>query len=206
MNFGEMRTAVRDVLATTSGDQLNTTEVIDRFINRAVQAVSVHKDWSWLDASATITTTASQAAYTLPNDYLRTVSVTNVDNEMLVYVSASDVDASAEIESPDPIYYTVVDGEMILVPTPQSTAVLRHRYRRREPALVNDTDQPLLPTAYRSAIVEYALALCHRRARDEARAATAMDAYRSILDDVNAIPLQTTSTGRIKVRSGGWMG
>lgn len=206
MNFGEMRTAVRDVLATTSDDRLNTTAVIDRFLNRAVQAVATYADWSWLDASASIVTVVDQASYALPADHMRTVSVTNVDNEPLLYLSAPDVDPAAELETADPVYYSIVDGEMLLVPTPQSVGTLRHRYRRREPALVNDTDQPLLPVAYRPAIVEYALALCHRRARDEARAATAMDAYRAILDSASAAPLQSTSTGRIKTRAGGWMG
>ena len=205
MNRGEIRTEVLDILATTSDDKLLTTAVVNRFINRAVQAISVHKDWSWLDAEATLTTVAATSNYALPSDYLRTVSLTNADNAPLLYLDASQIDAADEIEAVEPVYFTIVDGEIVLSPTPSTTATLRHRYRRREPELDDDADVPLLPVPYHAAITEYAAALCFRRQHNDQAAGVAMDAYRSILEDAAAQPTQSNKVGRIKTRAGGWL-
>ena len=205
MNRGELRTEVLDIVATTVDDKLLSTTIVNRFINRAVQAISIHKDWSWLDAEATVTTVAGTTNYALPSDYLRTVSLTNSDNEPLLYLGVAEVDMADEIEAEKPIYFTLVDGEMVLSPPPTTTTILRHRYRRQEPVLDDDADVPLLPVAYHAAIAEYAAALCFRRQRNDQAASTAMDAYRSILDDFAEKPTQASSVPRIKTRAGGWM-
>jgi hypothetical protein len=205
MNLGEIRTEVLDIVATTSDDKLLTTAVVNRFINRALQAIAAHREWSWLNAETSFATVASTATYALPSDHMRTLSVTNADNVALLYLESGQIDQADEIESDEPVYFTVINGLIELSPTPGAAYTLRHRYLRREPSLINETDTPLLPVHYHSAITEYAAALCFRRQRNEQAASTAMDAYRAILDDAIDQPTQTNQSGRIKTRAGGWL-
>ena len=196
MNLGELRTA----LHRKTGIAVDTTALTE-FVNEAVQAIGEERDWPWQDAVDSFTSTGAEAYY-LPSDYVRTRAVT-VGSYPTNQISLAAHDAYDTTYMPGALHtYTIEEGQLLIKPAPASGTTVVHRYVAEETPLVADTDEPLLPTRFHQAIVNYASAIVLDRAGDEKRAASARLEYERWLKRMTDSMVRSQQTARITVRPG----
>ena len=170
MNLGQLRTAV----GRKTGIAVDTTAMTE-FVNEAVQAIGEERDWPWQDALDDFNTDGS-AAYTLPYDWARTRTV-SIDNYPVERINVLDGDTFDRYYRGGIYSYAIEGDEIIFYPTPTSGLAVKHRYVAVEQPLVSDSDEPLIPTRFHQAIVNYASAIVHDRSGDDKRAASARLEY-----------------------------
>lgn len=199
MNLSQLRTQIdrrtgvrQDIPAANS------------FINEAINIISSHREWPWLDAVQTITTTDGVNTYDVPAAYseTRTLNIGGVEAQQ-IYVADGD-EFNITTYTPCSGYEYVIEwslgaGTLILFPTPPAGTDVTHRYTRTETLLVTDNSTPLMPERYHSVIADMAASMFLERITP-----TRAEYYRALADKglkkMSEGVQRKTNPGRIRVR------
>lgn len=201
-NLEQLRDAVRIRLGVPAADAFYSDPTVDNLINEALNAVATEVDWPWLEATETISTVAGTAAYTPAANWTRTKALTINQYDSLLLRSLQEIREIDSTVQGLPLYYCVAAEQIILRPVPDAVYAIIHDYYKIEPALVTNTDTPLMPAPYHSAIVEYAVYLAALRSGEQARMQAAQQGYANWLRRILDNRRRSRSTMRVRVRPG----
>lgn len=178
MDLTALETAVRTRLGVPSTDALYTNTVLDALINASLHQFASEADFSWLEASETISTSNGTQNYSVNANARRTISIKSSSGVVLKETSLDELDWWGAPQG-DPRLFAFLGSSIYVVPVPVTgtTPTLTHRYVRNEVDLSSGTDTPIVPTAYQQAIVEHAAYLAFRRAGNAQEAGAALAAY-----------------------------
>lgn len=156
MNFVQLQDAVKSdrFREAQRGD-------IQTWINARYWWLWSLEDWPFRYATDTITVTAGgQSVTSLPDDFGKALAVIATDDSLnagrLSYKTpgAFFEDWYLNDESGVPSFYTIVDGDLFVGPTPDSTAAdYKLVYLREFTMLAADDDEPALPAGAHLALV-----------------------------------------------------
>jgi hypothetical protein len=211
VNLGQLRDAVRTRIGLPGSDTFFSDQVLTDLVNEALQAVAAEADWPWLQTSTTFTTTAGTGTYTPPTDWGQTRSLCIDGYDAMDYRTLPEIREYLSTSRGVPQVYTVSAETILLRPTPDATYTVTHDYMKGEPALVGDTDTPLMPSVFHYAIVAFACHLAHARNNEigsyrgsvTGAAAAALSQYQGWLARMMAQRRRTNGPIRVRVRSGG---
>lgn len=199
------------ISANTADSQL-TTDVVDGFINEAVQQVVSEADWPWLGQKTNFSGVVGQTDYPLStllgNTWYRIHSIFDTLTGNLLEIRA--VQEMDRLNFPigatqgNATQYAIFGDNLILGPAPMDTRTLTVRWYQREPLLVGDLDQLLMPSTanWQTGIIEYAAYLCLRMVREDTRAESAYTAYTRWLARTRDEKLRWHESIRVRVRPG----
>jgi hypothetical protein len=217
MQLSTLRTLTQEFAGMSASDTLNTPTILTDVVNHANLFIGAEHDWPWQEVhNTTFSTVVGQQDY-LPavfapaGDWLRTKEVRSVAPGSI----ASDGFERFDITELDdrwpttvqarPQEYAIWGGNLRLAPIPDAVYTIRHEYIKMEPYLVNDTDVPLMPVQFHSAIAHLAAVYLLKRSRAEERAERQFEDYQQwrllMLNDRK----RATSPNRVRVRPGGWL-
>jgi hypothetical protein len=165
MNKGELRTAVKNVLAIPSaGDGLITDSIVDLAIAQALNVLCTTRDWPWLMASQQIAFPANVGYAELPCDFVRAKELL-IDDHPIPFVDLNQfLDPSEATYS---YMWTIVGSQVKVKPTPTTLTLATMYYYKAEPELQADTSEPLIPSFLQQWVIAYASYLCAMRRQDE---------------------------------------
>lgn len=160
MQRSEIVTQVRFSTLKTSGD-ISDAE-IESLISLCVQEISVATHWSFLEKSTTITTVADDKDYSLPNDFLYAIALTDDDHDTDVeYIAptayfdrfGNDTDNTSGTAD----YWTIYNDVLILQPVPSAADADRYTlyYYKTMDDLSQDSDVPEFHEGFHYMIVDY---------------------------------------------------
>lgn len=203
MNLSEFRAAVRARLGANAADSFHTDANLNQAVNAAVETFSSEHRWPWLLASTTVSVVSQSVS--VPADWSSTHTlVLDGDPSPLVPGSLVDIDVWGATTG-RPVVYADSGSGLLVAPTPDGSYTATLRYFRTEPALSADSDVPLAPARFHSAIVAYAAYLRLAAANMPAEAQVAVGEYQG---RVARYAREADRTGRPKtprVRPGhGW--
>lgn len=206
MNVGGLQTRVRNRLGTPADDQGLPVNTLIDFINEANLQIAMEHDWPWRFTSATITTAAGDGEYALPTDHLRTRMLRIGDSRPLRERVLFDLEQTfyAADYRGQPTDYTVEGDSILLRPIPDGVYTVSHFYLTVEPALAKDSDVPLMPEMFQTAIVELAAYYAFRKVGYTEQAAIAEGAYQKWLQRMHDKVRRTRQTLTVTVRPGAW--
>lgn len=203
MNLSQLRTQIdrrtgvrQDIPAANS------------FINEAINIISSRREWPWLDAVQTITTTADENTYDVATTYseTRTLNVAGVEAQQIYIADGDDFNRTTYCPCDNTYEYAIEwaqgEAQLLIFPTPPADTEIIHRYTRTEALLVTDNSTPLMPERYHSIIAEMAAGMFLERvspARAEFYRASAERALKQMSEGVQ----RKTNPGRIRIRDGG---
>lgn len=182
MNRAGLVAAVYNRVGVASTDGQLTPTVLGQLINDANHAIEVMEDWPWLAKSATFMTVTGVGDYPMPADWLRTdevlVNWTDGSTPTLEHLSPREInDRFPFNNTAQPEAWSVQGDRMLLRSVPEGAYQMTHWYYRTEPDLFQDTDTPVMPASFHTAIVELATTLAARRVQQEGRAVSAQTAF-----------------------------
>lgn len=149
------RKAVRRTLGLGETDTAALPDAVAlAAINDALKTIAAEAEWSWLYATATGVLTVDNNTVAAPAGYVRTISFTVGEyglTERPLYAITGITDEAA-----DPVFFARAGDNLQLWPTPAYDDAYTHHYYSTETALVDDTDEPLIPDAYSPWVVAQA--------------------------------------------------
>lgn len=167
MNLGELRNFVYSNLGGEDNVDYDANMAvvhINRHVNQALDEISSEHDWPWLDAVETINTVAGTAGYTPVATWLRTKQVRIAEEYPMRLVTLADLETQwPSSDRGMPGIFTIFASQIVFRPIPDAVYVVTHRYTRTEVDLSTDSDTPLMPAQFHSAIVARATVLAARR-------------------------------------------
>lgn len=131
------------------------------FVRIAYEDVcNLHFDWDFLWGLEEIATEADMATYPGPADVgIYDAERIFLDGEALSFIDWQDY-TPEPLEPGRPYAFTVrPDGQLQLIPTPDSEYILHAEYFKAAPALENNNDTPLIPAQFQRIILGRALIL-----------------------------------------------
>ena len=199
MNLGEIRTSVKQRLSIPSiGDGLLPDSTINDLINQALIVISGARDWPWLLSTHTLNFDATTSQAFLPNDFIRSRELI-YNTYPVLWVQLED------FLNPDRIYstfaWTIIGNRAQITPASSTDLAATLYYYRNEPELISDFQTPLMPSQLHQAIVAYTAYLGAMVRQDDAKAATYIAEYRSLLNDMRDDLKQNS---RRRIQYGNW--
>lgn len=178
--------------------------------------------WPFREATATLNLTQGTQEYSLADGLeavdernIQTVSLQGPLAKKLFYwpynqLRRTEPDFSAIGESVPERYY-IKAGQIGFWPTPNSSMEVVIDYYLSPEELVEDIDEPVIPLAYREALVQYGLSLEHDFNTDPDLAQKALNRYEQIVSLARQNLLtQPNDEGNFRVRGAGtgspWLG
>ena len=166
MTASDMITLVRLGISETS-ETLSDTQIL-RLLNQSYLELAGSIDHRELDASTSITTSASTAEYTLSaSDVLRITNITDTTNGIRQReISAYQYDQYTQSETPTgaPVYYFYSGSsgqykQLTFYPTPDGTYTLAVRYQKKPAELVTtpSATSPIIHELWDDSIVHRAV-------------------------------------------------
>lgn len=155
--------AVQGRYGIPTDDGLLTPTVINGFIDRAVKKVELAHDWPWLETTETIATTNGTSVYSVASNYVRTISVRIEEAAPMTRFSIVEADHWGIANIGTPKAYALIGRQIRLIPTPNATLSVLHRYVRTETALGSDSAEPLCPEPWIEAVITWTGVLCADR-------------------------------------------
>lgn len=194
MNLSDLIVAV-ERRAGVQYDPAATAEAL----NEALQAISVERDWWWLDTSWSFTGDGEASTFVPPAMVRRIRSVTRA-GRLLPLVSIERFDDLA-METLDG--WAEAGGSILIAPTPADGIEFQARGVLREPILEADTDEPLMPVEWQQGwLVNFTAAILLERVDDMGRA----DRASARADEAKARMIRAarraTGPHRVRVRPG----
>lgn len=187
-------------------DPIKYRTYVKRWINDALRKIARRSNIPELQGLTQLTLVAGTAAYGLPADSLRVVSVFDAtvgeDRGPLEETTQVDIDA-LPVASGTPFAFAVHAGKIVLYPTPdRSTYQLFVRYLRNAAELVNDTDTVVasMPDDYVDLLVTYARSRLYRAEDDQATAAALKAEFE---DELGRMRADVQHPSRRRKRTGG---
>lgn len=141
-----LRATIREIVSQPSGSQGLTDAAIDRFIN--IAQVEICKFTEALTGSENPSIVASTAAYSLPADWLKTITIQyqigSTEFRFLHPISRDDYLRQRTITTSSfPDYYSLFGGDIYIYPTPTgSSDKYLHFYVKQPDELASDADIP----------------------------------------------------------------
>lgn len=150
--LAELRAAMIEDMRLNPG--LITDAERNRFLNRALLDLS---DMQLFDKEVSIAYVAGVIA--LPDDFMSVVGLQRSDG---IWLKSMPLDSPPTVgESPFGYVQKADTIELYPKPTVDGTATLTYIYRL--PSLTSDTQQPTIPNGYDDLLIDFAVALCHRK-------------------------------------------
>lgn len=147
--LSDIRLRVQDLLSSSGLDEVYATERADRAINASNLRLGREYDWPWLMAIGTISWTGGDPDYDLTNlANFRHIKRLSYDNYRIYPKSPSDFLYHKNESGDRPTFYTIIGDTLFISPVPNNALTLDVVYVKDESALLSDSDQPLLPSAY----------------------------------------------------------
>lgn len=160
MDLEDLRNQVRMVLPPEVTDISDSN--LDTLINQGILEVATAFQWTWLEASATVSAVDSQQNYSLPNDFHYGAALVDDDNDMNVpYMSPTDFfqefGNDTGNESTTPQFWTIWEDEIWLTPIPSANDSDRFTlyYYKQPTTLAADDDTPEFDSSFHQILVEY---------------------------------------------------
>jgi hypothetical protein len=209
MNLGQMRQGVYDRAGVPTTDATLTTQAVDGYLNSSMHQIESVQDWPWLLRRDTITTVAGTTVdtndlYSPPADWLRTRQLRIANYGPLTRYEVHELEDVWPDTAQGIPQAWCADADFIRVrPFPDAVYTIRHLYVRIEPDLSSDTQSPLMPAKFHSAIVEGATWLALRSDREDVRGAAAKAEFDRWLNVMRDDARRGSSPGRVRVRPGG---
>lgn len=181
MTLATLRTDVLTRMGLPTGDSLFDSTALTALINAALRQIETENDWSWMEATETITTANGTASYSLAARWVRTIAVQIGNSAPMKKLPLAEL-LYMNGASGTPLYYGFRSDKLELRPVPASTLSVVHTYLKSETPLSADGDTPALPEPFQQAAVEYAAYLGFRRANNLEDAGAALAAYSAWID------------------------
>ncbi len=214
MDLGSAREQVYGRLGMAQTDGQLTPQFVSQLLQVALRTIAVERDWEWLQATETLTTTLGVNYVTPLANSASTVTWTRTTNltgaahghaiTQIPWAEFRQRDVTNQGALPD--VFAVQLGKLYLHPTPSGSATtLYHDFIMGEVTLTSDTDTPLLPDQFCGAWVEKAAELCARRINDYQTAQVCAGEYKQWLQSMDAHRRRSAGPYRVAVRPGAWM-
>lgn len=189
-------TTYRDIqdntLALISKSDSTTRNRIKTWINLGYQDFINRELWPFREVTDTIATVAGTQEYTLTTEF------SNIDNSNIASVTVQGASArrlaykpfnQLRISQPDldqegtslPEYYYLKASKIGFWPSPNDAYTITVDYYKIPTELSSDSDEPIIPQAYREALLQYALSMEHDFNTDPDLAIKAMNTYETIV-------------------------
>lgn len=152
---------VRQRLAAATADALLTQAALYQSINNGLVNFAAEREWYWLDATTTLTTSVGVGTLTLPANCTQ-IHTLNTETGSPGGVSELDLVQYRELlrsgnsQTNIPRVYSLIGNQIILAPVPNAIYNLYLYYQQAETVLTNDSDQILCPDFYADVVVTYA--------------------------------------------------
>ena len=206
LTLAEHRATIRSLGNFASGDTRITDAVVNREINRALRRIALRHDWPWLYAERDYVTVSAQSNYVLPDDFLRSISLRDVDrNYNLSLRGIVEVDEYEGQPGGRPQIYAIHGNILKLAYTPDGTNNLRLRYVTQENVLVNDTDTAKIPDYWIDGLYDAVLAELHRMVKEVDLAGIAEARFQSWIQETQDNIQQSREAPRVRVRPGSFI-
>lgn len=202
--LAQLRRSVRSRLGIPITDQFQTDDVIDEHINIAIQTIEQEARWPWQEAVETITIADTTGDWTVPADWRATRTIICNRHEVAIvgplelFMHPVDGTGPAQIAA-------VVDRVLKIRPAPAVGDVLTHVYYRRATLLVDDEDEPQMPTEFSPAIIAKAAELLSVREDDRAAAGAHAAEYNDWVGRMRRDLRRTSGPIVPRVRPGSWV-
>lgn len=140
---------IRERVSRKIQDENNTAQsasVVDYEINRAVRFYSRYRFWFNEKMADLTLTSGTQAIPSVPSDnvsVLRVNGIMLIDDQVkitLTYLLPDEFFSRDDDQTGRPYYYTLRNGEYLLLPTPNEAFPIKFRYLQKYADLVNDSD------------------------------------------------------------------
>lgn len=207
-----LRRQVMNRISANVADSYLTADVLDAFINEAVQQFCSESDWPWLQVLSTFQTVTFQTNYpivgiTSPNWYrIHSLidTLTGITLELRQIQELDELNFPINNVAQPSVQYSIFDDTIVLGPAPMDARTIQIRWYQREPILIGDLDQLLMPSTanWTTGIVEYASYLALRMSREDVRAESAYTAYTRWVARTKDEKLRFHDSIRIRVREG----
>lgn len=188
------------------GPQVNRSR-IKGWLNEAQGQIAREVEGPEYQETEVIETEVGRFAYPMEENYLRTQSV--YFPEFLTRLRMWDLQQHDEVSSEElqgpPALYTIYRKEMWLYPIPNQTYELKHRFIVKPPAMVQDTDVPILDPDYWYLLISWALWRAFMAEDDQESAQAHKNVFKEQLD-AYASDVQHQMADRPNVVGGMWAG
>ena len=199
-----LRRQVRNRIGVPVTDGFHTDDRIDDAINAAISSVEAEARWPWQETVATPTTVADTETLTMPSDWRVTRSI-HIGDDELYQRSPSDLYTWNDNDRGRPQIWTLVGGQVRLRPIPDQAYDIVHIYYKQPTVVVDDNDEPDMPTHFTEAIIAKAAELLAIREDDRAAASAHLAEYMGWVQRMRKATRLTTKPVRIRVREGSWI-
>jgi hypothetical protein len=202
--LAQLRRSVRSRLGIPVTDQFQTDDVIDEHINIAIQTIEQEQRWPWQETVQTVTINDSSGEFTVPADWRATRTII-FDRHQVQVVSPTELLTHPATGTGTPQIATVIDRVVKMRPSPAVGNTLSHVYYRTPTLLVDDEDQPQMPTEFSPAIIAKAAELLSIREDDRAAGAAHAAEYGEWITRMKRDVRRTTGPIVPRVRPGRWV-
>lgn len=202
MTLAQLRDAIRVRLGVATNDSFYGTATLNDLANEALQAISTEMDWPWLTDSTTFATVGGTATYALPATSVSTLQLIIDGYAPMNLRSIQEIRTWPVVDRGVPSEYTIHDEQIVLRLVPDGIYTVIHDFVRFEPALTQDSDEPLMPEQYHFAIVHMAAALAFERSGDVRRHESALQGYSRWLIRMRDNARRSKQLMRLRVRPG----
>ena len=202
--LAQLRRSVRSRMASPVNDQFLTEDVVDEYINVAIQTIEQEARWPWQEIADTVHITDETGDFTVRADWKATRTIIAGRHQVQI-VSPIDVLTYPTTSTGPPQIAAVVDRTVKMRPKPGIGEQLIHVYYRTPTPLVDDEDTAQMPTEYTPAIIAKACELLSVREDDRAAAAAHAGEYNEWMVRMRRDARRTTGPIVPRVREGGWV-
>lgn len=200
-----------NVLALLGKSDATTSNRVTKWINLGQQDFVLRENWPFRDKTGTLTTVAGTQEYTLSSEFsdideqnIQGVNIQGSNAKTLIYWPYNqlrqeypDFDAASQTV---PQRYYLKGGKIGLWPTPAAAYDIAIDYYLIPTELVSDSDETVIPIAYREALIHYALSMEHDYNTDPDLALKAMNRYEQIVSLARQNLLtQPTDSGNFQI-------
>lgn len=152
---------LQNELITQPGARFKPTQrdSVKQWLNARYAQVWGSEDWTFRKASGSVTVTAGNATAAAPANYGIGMGLWTELGDLVTYVTPKDyLDThTGTVVSGTPDSYTVLNGVVLLDPTPAASATYTCLYEKAFVPLALDADVPLLPAEHHYMLVYGAL-------------------------------------------------
>lgn len=150
----DLKAALIDKLGLLAIDDMIPDTSLYRSINNGIARMATEFDWPWLEDIESISVSADDNTYDLPDRFVR-AKVASIDDTELAANTPRNV-LFAFDQSGDPTDFVISGNSIKLYPTPNTAGTLVLVYTKADNELTDDSDTVLTPDWYLDVIVTYA--------------------------------------------------
>ena len=167
MNLGEIvEAAIGQVIPLTSADQLVNAnkEFVRLMANKAYKQIERRTLWKFSEAEEEVTATSGvRVCADVPVDFAIPLEIFNLSTKQeLTY--HDERQGTLILDQPGSVkMYGLWKDELRWYPLPKATETLMLKYYKSWPELTDDSDEPIIPSAWQYLIVDYASGQLARR-------------------------------------------